>query len=79
MCYYSASLANGTVLNERHSIGVAESESPWGPYRDIGYPLVLHYKVFVDSGLNGSSEWNLSLIKILKVLKVFKVSKVLKV
>ena len=39
VCYFSASHSNG-----RHSVGAAVSESgqPWGPYRDIGQPLVFH-------------------------------------
>jgi len=39
LVYFSASAPNG-----RHSIGVAVSttDSPFGPYRDLGYPLVYH-------------------------------------
>ena len=36
ICYYAASPA-GT---NKHSIGVAEASSPWGPYEDIGSPIV---------------------------------------
>jgi len=39
LVYFSASAVNG-----RHSIGVAisTSGSPWGPYEDLGSPLVYH-------------------------------------
>ena len=37
ICYYS-----GTHSDGHHSIGAAVSASPWGPYTDLGHPLV-HY------------------------------------
>ena len=35
LCYYAASPEGG-----KHSIGVAVASSPWGPYEDIGDPIV---------------------------------------
>jgi len=37
ICYYSGSHSSGW-----HSIGAAYSDSPWGPYTDLGRPLVEH-------------------------------------
>ena len=35
-CYFSASRSN----TDKHSIGVATSSSPWGPFTDSGRPIV---------------------------------------
>lgn len=35
ICYFAASPEGG-----KHSIGVAVASSPWGPYEDIGGPIV---------------------------------------
>ena len=35
LCYYAANDEGG-----KHSIGVAVASSPWGPYEDIGGPIV---------------------------------------
>jgi len=37
ICYFAAEASEGST---KHSIGVAVSETPWGPYIDIGKPIV---------------------------------------
>ena len=54
ICYYSGSHSSGW-----HSIGAAYSDSPWGPYTDLGRPLVQHswvsIKLFTSDVITSNS------------------------